>query len=84
MLILITIADVYEDYQDIFIDDLDNQDIVLPSAAQVAHQALSLHHFWSVSILFYINYCFGIGPEFVNFHIIEYLFYISRWKSLQP
>ena len=34
---LITIADVYEDSQDIFVDDLDNQDAVLPCATQMAH-----------------------------------------------
>ena len=34
---LITIADVYEDSQDIFVDDLDNQDAVLPCAAQMAY-----------------------------------------------
>ena len=46
VLILITFTDVYEDYQDIFIDDLDNQDFVLPCVAQMAHQALCIHNFW--------------------------------------
>ena len=41
---LITIADVYEDSQDIFLDDLDNQDSVLLGVSTLVDEAVSLHH----------------------------------------